>query len=102
MGKERLRCGTSVGANYRAACRARSRAEFVSRLGIVVEEADESMFWLELPADSGVVRSDSKGCTQKPANLRLGVPRHNLQRAAAIDLVGAGAITIYQLEITNH
>jgi hypothetical protein len=44
MGKERLRCGTSVGANYRAACRARSRAEFVSRLGIVVEEADESMF----------------------------------------------------------
>jgi four helix bundle protein len=43
-----LRCGTSVGANYRAACRARSPAEFCSKLGIVEEEADESIFWLEM------------------------------------------------------
>jgi four helix bundle protein len=55
MGKQLLRCGTSVAANYRAACRGRSRAEFAARLGIVVEEADESMLWLELLADSGVV-----------------------------------------------
>jgi four helix bundle protein len=41
-------CATSVGANYRAACRARSRADFISKLGIVEEEADESAFWLEL------------------------------------------------------
>jgi len=58
MGKQLLRCGMSVAANYRAACRSRSRAEFASKLGIVVEEADESMFWLELLADSGVVRSE--------------------------------------------
>ena len=43
-----LRCGTSVGANYRAACRARSAAEFCAKLGIVEEEADESIFWLEM------------------------------------------------------
>ena len=43
-----VRCGTAVGANYRAACRGRSRAEFASRLAIVEEEADESAYWLEL------------------------------------------------------
>src|SRR5947209_3703061 len=48
IGKQLLRSGTSVGANYRAVCRARSKAEFVARLGIVAEEADESVFWLEI------------------------------------------------------
>jgi four helix bundle protein len=43
-----VRAGTAVGANYRAACRGRSRAEFVAKLGVVEEEADESAFWLEL------------------------------------------------------
>ena|SRR5258705_2976519 len=43
-----VRAGTSVGANYRAACRGRSRAEFIAKLGVVVEEADESAYWLEL------------------------------------------------------
>ena len=49
MGKQLLRCGTSVATNYRAVCRARSRAEFVARMGVVAEEADESVLWLELP-----------------------------------------------------
>ena len=43
-----LRCGTSVGANYRAACRARSNAEFIAKMGIVEEECDESLYWMEL------------------------------------------------------
>jgi four helix bundle protein len=47
-----------VAANYRAVCRARSRAEFTAKLGVVVEEADESMLWLELLADSGIVRRE--------------------------------------------
>jgi len=47
----------SVGANYRAVCRARSRAEFVAKLGIVVEEADETVFWLDLLAESGMVKT---------------------------------------------
>lgn len=48
VGKQLLRSATSVGANYRAACRARSRADFVSKITIVEEEADESVYWLEL------------------------------------------------------
>ncbi len=55
LGKQLLRSGTSVGANYRAACRGRSRAEFVAKLGIVLEEADETVFWLELLQESGIV-----------------------------------------------
>lgn len=43
-----VRCGTSVAANYRAACRARSQLEFVAKVGVVLEEADETQFWLEL------------------------------------------------------
>ncbi len=48
VGGQLVRAGTSVGANYRAACRARSRAEFTARLGVVEEEADESGYWLEM------------------------------------------------------
>jgi four helix bundle protein len=52
VGKQLLRCGTSVAANYRAVCRARSKAEFIARLGVVAEEADESLFWLEMIEES--------------------------------------------------
>ena len=55
LGKQLLRAGTAVGANYRAACRARSKAEFIAKLGVVVEESDETVFWLELLADSQIV-----------------------------------------------
>ena len=48
IGKQLLRCGTSVGANYRAAARARSRADFISKMGIVEEECDESLYWIEM------------------------------------------------------
>jgi four helix bundle protein len=58
LGKQLPRSGTSVGANYRAVCRARSQAEFVARMGIVIEEADESVFWLELLSDTGVVNKE--------------------------------------------
>lgn len=55
IGHQLLRSGSSVGANYRAACRARSTAEFVAKLGVVEEEADESGYWLELLIDSGLM-----------------------------------------------
>jgi four helix bundle protein len=51
-----LRSSTSVAANYRAAGRARSKAEFISKLGVVIEEADETVFWLEFLADTGIVQ----------------------------------------------
>lgn len=55
IGKQLLRAGTSVAANYRAVGRARSKAEFVAKMGVVVEEADETVFWLELLVDTGIV-----------------------------------------------
>lgn len=55
LGKQLLRAATSVAANYRAACRARSSAEFVSKIGIVLEESDESLFWLEVLEEAGIV-----------------------------------------------
>jgi four helix bundle protein len=58
VGKQLLRSATSVGANYRSARRARSRAEFCAKLGIVEEEADESAYWLELLIDYKLVRED--------------------------------------------
>jgi four helix bundle protein len=53
-----IRAGTSVGANYRAACRARSKSEFISKIGTVIEEADESAFWLELIEEDGMLEVD--------------------------------------------
>jgi len=55
VGQQLIDSATSVAANYRAACRARSRAEFISKLGTVLEEADESLFWLELLVDAKLV-----------------------------------------------
>jgi four helix bundle protein len=55
IGKQVLRSGTSVAANYRAVCRARSKAEFIAKVGVVVEEADETVFWLELLSETGIV-----------------------------------------------
>ncbi len=49
-----LRSATSVGANYRAACRARSKDEFIAKIGIVEEESDESLYWLEILSESGL------------------------------------------------
>ncbi len=67
MGKQVLRSGTSVAANYRAACRARSRAEFVSRMAVVVEEADETCYWLQMIAESGVFSAKKLQPLQKEA-----------------------------------
>jgi len=53
-----LRCGTSVGANYRAAKRAKSTADFISKMGTVEEEADESMYWMELIVEAGLMKEE--------------------------------------------
>lgn len=55
VGGQLIDAATSVAANYRAACRARSRAEFIAKLGVVLEESDESLFWLELMVDANLV-----------------------------------------------
>src|SRR6202012_1687778 len=57
VGRQLLRSSSSVGANYRAACRARSKAEFHSKLSTVVEEADESLFWMEVLIEADIIKS---------------------------------------------
>ena len=58
IGHQLVRCATSVGANYRAACRARSQADFVSKIGVVEEEADEAAYWLEVLCATKIVEQD--------------------------------------------
>jgi len=67
IGKQLLRAGTSVGANYRAACKARSAAEFASRMGIVEEEADECVYWIDLLVESGAMTREKVGALHKEA-----------------------------------
>lgn len=68
IGEQLLRSATSVGANYRAAQRARSRAEFRAKLGIVEEEADESVYWIELLMESGLVKQELLEDLHREAN----------------------------------
>jgi len=73
IGKQLVEAGTSVGANYRAACRARSRAEFVAKLGIAEEEADESGYWLELIIEGGLMPEKSVAALHKEAGEVLAI-----------------------------
>ena len=59
IGRQLLRSGTSIGANYRAVCRARSDAEFVAKLGTTIEEADETAYWLEVLVEAEIVGAAS-------------------------------------------
>ena len=68
IGNQLFRSGTSVGANYRAACRARSKAEFIAKLGIVLEEADESLYWLEILAETQIMNADLLAPLMKEAD----------------------------------
>ncbi|WP_295798139.1 four helix bundle protein [Mucilaginibacter sp.] len=68
IGRQLLRSSSSVGANYSAACRARSQAEFHSKLSIVVEEADESVFWMEILVEAQVVKSSELNYLSDEAN----------------------------------
>jgi four helix bundle protein len=73
IGRQLLRSGTSVAANYRAACQARSKAEFTAKMGIVVEEADETVFWLELLVDAQVIRREQVTALFTEANELLAI-----------------------------
>ena len=68
MGNQLLRSGTSVAANWRAVCRARFRAEFLAKLGVVIEEADESAFWLEMLSETGLVPEKKLADLKSEAN----------------------------------
>jgi four helix bundle protein len=73
LGRQLLRSATAVAANYRAVCRARSRAEFVAKIGIVMEETDETVFWLELLVETGAVAQSRMEGLQKEATELLAI-----------------------------
>ena len=73
LGKQLLRSGTSVAANYRAVCRSRSKPEFIARLGIVVEEIDETVLWLELLTESEILSAARLRDLTKEANELLAI-----------------------------
>jgi len=73
IGRQGLRSGTSVAANYRAVCRARSKAEFISKIGVVVEEADETVFWLEMLIETKIVSAQKLADLLKEADELLAI-----------------------------
>ncbi len=73
IGRQLLRSATAVAANYRAACRSRSKAEFIARIGVVVEETDESVLWLEYLVDAGIMQPIDLASLQKEANELLAI-----------------------------
>ena len=73
IGNQIFRSGTSVRANYRAACRGRSKAEFIAKLGIVLEEADESLYWLEILSETKIVKANLLKLLMKEADELVGM-----------------------------
>ena len=68
IGKQLLKSATSIGANYRSACRAQSQAHFISKISVVEEEADETLYWLELAVEAGLVEQEQITNLIKEAN----------------------------------
>ena len=76
-----VRSGTSVAANYRAACRARSTADFIAKMGIVEEEADETLFWLELLGESELVTAAKLTAIKEEANELIAITVASIKTA---------------------
>jgi four helix bundle protein len=81
IGKQLLRSGTSVGANYRAACRAKSSADFIYKMGIVEEEADESGYWIELLIESGKIKPSEPSALLKEGSELVAISIASIQTA---------------------
>ena len=83
IGRQLLRSGTSVGANYHSACRAKSTADFVSKMGIVEEEADESLFWMELLGEAELMDEQRLQDLMKEADELLSITISSIRTARA-------------------
>jgi four helix bundle protein len=86
LGTQLLRSSTSIGANYRAACRGRSRAEFIAKLGIVLEEADETVFWLELIQETMIFRENKLDGLVTEANELVSIFVSSIRTAKGLPL----------------
>jgi four helix bundle protein len=81
LGGQLLRSGTSVGSNYRSACRAKSIADFISKMGIVEEEADESLYWMELLIEAGIEVSVKMDALMREAGELLSITVASIKTA---------------------
>jgi len=81
LSRQLLRSGTSAGANYRSACRARSAADFIAKMGIVEEEIDESIYWMELLVESGIINTKNTQDLMKEANELLAITVSSIKTA---------------------
>jgi four helix bundle protein len=105
LGRQRLRSGTSVGANHRAACRAKSPADFIFKMGIVEEEADESSFWIELLVESGKLNPDQAAALLKECNELVAIVVASIRTAKknrATDSATSAAATPHSALRTPH
>ena len=99
VGTQLIRAGTAVGANYRAACRARSRAEFIAKVGLVEEESDETGFWLEISQETGLASADAVAPLTKEADELTAIFVRSVTTAL---IVVVAAIRNPQSPIRNH
>ena len=83
IGNQLLRSGMSVGANYRAACRGRSKADFIAKAGISLEEADECLYWMELLQEAGIVPADRMKELMKEADELVAIFTASIKTARA-------------------
>ena len=105
-----VRAGTAVAANYRAACRGRSKAEFIAKLGVVEEEADESAFWMELIIEAGLLKgrqvepllTEAVELTKIMASSRISASTNLKQGKLAARKRGSQAVSNRQVAIGNQ
>jgi four helix bundle protein len=81
IGSQLLRSGTSVGANYRAACRGRSKPDFIAKAGISIEEADETLYWMELLIEAGIVKEENLKPLMQEANELIAILTTSIKTA---------------------
>jgi four helix bundle protein len=81
LGRQLLRSGTSIGSNSRAACRARSSADFIAKMGIVEEEADETLYWMELLVESGITETSEVNFLMREATELLAMTVASIKTA---------------------
>ena len=83
IGDQIFRSGTSVGSNYRAVCRARSKADFIAKIGLVLEETDETLYWLELIDETKIMKNGTPKEIKKEANELVAIFVSTLNKARA-------------------
>jgi four helix bundle protein len=83
IGRQLLRSGTSVGANYRAACRARTKPDFISKASIAIEEADESLYWMEMLVEAKLIHQEKLAALMKEADEIVAILTASVKTARA-------------------